>query len=416
MACVWQHPKSVNWFARYRGAGGIAVNRSTGSPDKVEALRIATGWQIEAARERDRQKADVSPGGISDAIARAERLARQGRLDTLAARDIINDLLVAAGEATLDTVTSRSWCDGWEKSKAGSVKEPSRLKYRQVCRDWLSFLNSKADKPMESISKSDVTAYRDRLAREGLSSGTVNHSVKLLRGVYGAAVEQEYLGRNPFAGVDPLRRDAHAARRQPFTSAEVEKLVKTAIGDWKGLIILAASTGLRLMDAARLEWRSVDMDAAVIRITTAKTGAKLELPIHPDLVAWLRGEPRGIGAAPLFPDLFGKVGAGKSGLSMAFKALMKRAKIGDGTVGERSGRGRAMSRKSFHSLRHFAATEMAANGVRAEVARAITGHADEATHANYVTADRDVLRGAVNAIRLVAAKLPNSRRRRRRAA
>ncbi len=38
---------------------------------------------------------------------------------------------------------------------------------------------------------------------------------------------------------------------------------------------------------------------------------------------------------------------------MALKALMKRARIGNGTVGERLGRGRAMSRKSFQSLRHL---------------------------------------------------------------
>jgi len=166
--------------------------------------------------------------------------------------------------------------------------------------------------------------------REGLSSGTVNHTIKLLRGIYAAAVEQGYLGRNPFVGVDPVRHESSRAKRQPFSMAEVQKLLNPAEGDWKGLIILAATTGLRLMDAARLQWGNVDIDEKVIRVTTAKTGAKLELPVHTEFASWLRTQPCGIAAAPVFPTLFTKSGAGKSGLSMAFKRLMDRAKIADG--------------------------------------------------------------------------------------
>src|SRR5205085_2210046 len=102
------------------------------------------------------------------------------------------------------------------------VKEQSRAKYRQVCRDWLLCLGPKADKPVESVSKTDAISYRDRLAREGLSGGTVNHTLKLLRGIYAAAVEQGYLGRNPFVGVDPIRHEGLRDKRQPFSTIEVQ--------------------------------------------------------------------------------------------------------------------------------------------------------------------------------------------------
>jgi len=48
----------------------------------------------------------VSPTGISYAVARAERLTREGRLDAHAARELINDLLTAAGHETLETITN----------------------------------------------------------------------------------------------------------------------------------------------------------------------------------------------------------------------------------------------------------------------------------------------------------------------
>jgi integrase len=192
--------------------------------------------------------------------------------------------------------------------------------------------------------------------------------------------------------------------RVPFSNAEVASLIDHTEGDWKGMVILAATTGLRLMDAARLQWSSLDLKAKLIRVKTAKTGAKLDLPIHPRFAKWLKTQTRGIGAAPVFPSLAHRVGTGKSGLSMAFKRIMERAGVSAGVArqAEKKSRGRSTSQKSFHSLRHFAATQLAAAGVRSDIARQITGHTDVDSHSEYVKADLDVLRGAVEAITLSA--------------
>ena len=401
---IWKHPKTDNWTARYRGGDGKWINRSTGTANEKEAGRIAAQWKIEAERERERKVADVSSGGITDAVTRAERLARLGRLDASTARELINDLLAASGHETLDAVTNRAWCDSWQAGKRGAVKQRSHWKYAQVTRDWLEFLNGKGDKPLEAVTKTDVVAFRDKLGSVGLAARTVNQTVKLLRGIYAEAVEQGHLGRNPFVGVDALREDAEDVKREPFTAGEVASLLDAAEGDWHGLIVLAATTGLRLMDAARLTWRALDLQEGLVRVKTAKTGAQLTLPIHSEFKKWLSKQPRGIGAAPVFPTLANKAGAGKSGLSSIFKRLMNRAGVSAGVARQTDdkSRGRTTSRKSFHSLRHFAATALAAAGVRAEVARQITGHADAQQHANYVNADLDALRSAVKTIKLSA--------------
>lgn len=316
----------------------------------------------------------------------------------------MNNFLVAAGQQTLDATTSRAWCEGWKAGKKGAVKQRSQWKYDQVCKDWLEFLGSKADKPLEVVGKPEAVAFRDRLTKEGLAARTVNQTVKLLRSIYNDAVEQGHIGRNPFAGVGRLLEERENNGREPFTAEEVTALIKAAEGDWKGLTILAATTGLRLMDAARLTWRNLDLDAGLIRVKSAKTGANLTLPIHSAFLLWLAGQPRGIGAAPVLPTLANKGGAGKSGLSSAFKRIMVRAEVSAGVArfADEKSRGRTTSKKSFHSLRHFAATQLASGGVRAEIARAITGHADAASHANYVTPDLSALREAISSIRLSA--------------
>lgn len=397
---IWRHPKTQNWYARYKAADGRWVNRSTGTADAEEAERTAAGWKLQAERERAQKASVLSPGGIGDAVTRAERLARLGRLDAHAARDIINDLLSASGQETLDAITNRAWCENWQKSKAGAVTERTRWKYDQVTRNWLEFLKGKGERPLEAVTRADTVAYRDLLAKEGLAPQTANHTIKMLRSIYAEAVEQGHLGRNPFAGVGKLREDTESARRSPFTVKEVTDLLKAADGDWKGMILLSSTTGLRLMDAARLTWKKLDLREGTIQTKTSKTGAELTLPIHPELEKWLKTQTRGIGAAPVFPTLANKGGPGKNGLSMAFRRLMDRAGISAGVArsAKEETRGRTTSQKSFHSLRHFAASQLAVNGVRPEIARAITGHADAESHANYVTADLDAKRAAVNAI------------------
>jgi integrase len=409
MASLWQHPKTDNWIARFRGASGKTVNRSTGITSKPDALQMAKGWELEASRERDKHRqqvdASISTSGISDVIARAERMARQGRLNAASAREIINELLTAAGQATIDAVTARGWCESWLSAKARTIAAVSLKAYQTRCAGWLLYLGKKADASLDTITKEDVIGFRNTLVADKLWWETINQTVMFLRNVHQAAVEEGHLNRNPFAGIDSLqqRRDVtKAARREPFTIPEVASLLKTADNDWRGMVLLAATTGLRLMDAARLAWKTVDAEQKVIRVTTAKTGAELTLPIHPVFAAWLAEQTRGIGNAPVFRALHSKQRGGEDGLCGQFRALMRTAGIVTAMAHTGKGKGRNKSKKSFHSLRHFAASQLASNGVRADIARAVTGHADAATHANYVTADLDAMRSAVGGIRLSA--------------
>lgn len=404
MASISKRPDSSFWIAAFRAADGRRVKISTKTTDRREAKRIADRLELEARESRETRKATASMSGINSTMARAAQLAVSGNIDAHSARSLINDLLTAAGQPNLDLETHRSWCDSWRISKAGAVKERSHMKYEQVTRNWLHFLDKSADSPLDALTRKNALAYRDKMAKDGLAPRTVNQTIKLLRSIYTDAVEQGHLGRNPFVGIDPLREDSDEASRLPFTPAEVSTLISSAEGDWKGLIILSATTGLRLMDAARIKWNNIDLATGVMKVKTAKTGTTLTLPVHPSFQDWLNTQHQGIGAAPVFPSLADKGGAGKSGLSMAFKRIMERAGVSAGIArpAKDKSRGRTTSQKSFHSLRHFAASQLASSGIRADIARAITGHANAGTHANYVTADIEILKNAVSTIKLSA--------------
>ena len=96
-----------------------------------------------------------------------------------------------------------------------------------------------------------------------------------------------------------------------------------------------------MRDIADLQWNAVDLDKRSITVRTRKTDKRVTVPIHLEFAAWLASQTRGIGKAPVFPTLVGKSGGGKSGLSMAFKRIMERAKIKGRLLREANGAGRS---------------------------------------------------------------------------
>lgn len=102
---------------------------------------------------------------------------------------------------------------------------------------------------------------------------------------------------------------------------------------------------------------------------------------------------------PVFPKLFDKCGAGRSGLSMSFKRLMQRAGIEDGVAPERDGKlGRNVSRLSFHSLRHSFNSAMANANVPLEIRQKLTGHASQDMNKQYTHLELETVRRAVESI------------------
>jgi integrase len=126
-------------------------------------------------------------------------------------------------------------------------------------------------------------------------------------------------------------------------------------------------------------WRDIDLAEKTITFVQRKTGSSVQVPIHQDLYDYLVGLPRSDSPKrPVFPKLFNKPGAGKSGLSMAFKRLMERAGIDDGVARKKDGKlGRNVSRLSFHSLRHSFNSAMANADVPLEISQKLTGHASQ---------------------------------------
>jgi len=130
---------------------------------------------------------------------------------------------------------------------------------------------------------------------------------------------------NPCLAIEPLKNKPQ--RKGAFTPEQVAALLKTAEGDWRGLIMVAFYSGQRLLDCSNLRWRDVDLvsDIKTIRFQVRKTGAEIVTFVRPALFDHLLSLPTPKSDdAFLFPTLAGR---SASSLSKQFGELMDQAHI-----------------------------------------------------------------------------------------
>ena len=386
--------RSPFWICCYTSATGQRLQKST---------------KITIKPFKGEKRKDGSPKTVADkraealeaclGIERAENHAKNGTLTEQQAKKIIGEILERTTGEPLRNYKVRDWLDHWldmkEQVRAGKTMD----RYRQVIRDFIASLGSRANLALSHITPKDVLAYRNSITKAGKTGRTANLSVKVVSAAFNAAVRQHIIESNPATALESL--PVKSEEKGTFTPAQVSKLVRAADGDWRGAILLGYYTGARLSDVANMRWDAIDWRNKTVRFTPSKTKKPVTIPLHLDLERELLKNP-GIGRAPIFPSLAGKGTGGKHGLSGRFNAIMEKADI-EGKRTQASG-GRTLSSLSFHSLRHSFNSAMANAGISQEVRQKLTGHTSAETNKIYTHHELEALRAAVAVIPRIGGK------------
>ncbi len=110
------------------------------------------------------------------------------------------------------------------------------------------------------MTPKDVEGFRDLQVTEGKAKSRANMEVKTLRAAFNLARRQGLILTNPAEAVDLL--DGQSQERSPFSLEQVRAILKKADEEWRGLILMGLCTGLRIGDASRLKWESIDRSGA----------------------------------------------------------------------------------------------------------------------------------------------------------
>jgi integrase len=368
---------SPYWFAAYRGADGRRLKKSTKTTDRRLAMEMAVQWE------------------------KAAMAGRSGTITEVQTRKVLNEILEAATGEPLHFATVKDFFADWLKDKEGAKKTRTTQKYAPLTTSFLSSIGKRARLSLAAIGPADLRQWRSSLEKKGLSAATVNGSLRIISSAFERARRQGYIQANPCLGLESLK-DEEKGEKDCFTTEQIKALLQEAKGtDWEGAILAGINTGLRRGDLTNLTWDLIDTgskDTWFLSVKTSKRGKYVFLPVHPDLREWLESRTRGVGKAPVFPDLFGKSGSGKSGISMQFKRLMERAGVRGRVLRTGKGKGRTTTSLTLHSMRDTFISRLANAGVAEDVRMKLVAHQTKAIHRGYTHLDIDTFKSAVFSI------------------
>ena len=368
---------SPYWFAAYRGADGRRLKKSTKTTDRRLAMEMAVQWE------------------------KAAMAGRSGTITEVQTRKVLNEILEAATGEPMHFATVKDFFADWLKDKEGAKKTRTTQKYAPLTTSFLSSIGKRARLSLAAIGPADLRQWRSSLEKKGLSAATVNGSLMIISSAFERARRLGYIQANPCLGLESLK-DEEKGEKDCFTTEQMKALLQEAKGtDWEGAILAGINTGLRRGDLTNLTWDLIDTgskDTWFLSVKTSKRGKYVFLPVHPDLREWLESRTRGVGKAPVFPDLFGKSGSGKSGISMQFKRLMERAGVRGRVLRTGKGKGRTTTSLTLHSMRDTFISRLANAGVAEDVRMKLVAHQTKAIHRGYTHLDIDTFKSAVFSI------------------
>lgn len=246
-------------------------------------------------------------------------------------------------------------------------KFPRRLKDQTPHLSW--WKETYGLKPLIEITPSLLADAKETLLR-GMTSkqthrtnSTVNRYFSSLSKAFSLAFQEwQWINENPFRRVSKLKENAGRNRFLSRTELHtlLEKCKESRNPHLYGMVLIAASMGLRFGEIANLEWRHVDFDNRFATLETTKNGDARFVPL-PDQVTFYLNEIKQ--SKPLQDFLFPSKDPTKrhpySLIRKAFQNAVLKAGLKD---------------FKFHDLRHTAASHMAMNGATQGELMEVLGH------------------------------------------
>lgn len=243
--------------------------------------------------------------------------------------------------------------------------------YRNLC-GWIK-QECATVRTVEGVTPPVAAQYAAWLQRDGKKSKTRKNIIGDLSTIWRILEKASNAIRNPWANLAPT--DVDGERGKAFAPDQLEAVLEAArkVGkEWEGVITVALHTGLRYGDVAMLTWREIGEDG-VIRIAPRKTqrhGIQVAFPIIAPVKAALdKLQKRGDFVFPLHADTYERARTSHKQM-LEFSEVLRAAGL--------AGQG-----YTFHSLRHTAATRLAAAGADIETRKRILGHTEDVTARRY---------------------------------
>lgn len=217
-----------------------------------------------------------------------------------------------------------------------------------------------------------------------LSPYTLNRYHDEIKWVFSVLQRDTCMLENPFEHIRSVIESSEP--REAFSSEELEKILSSAPPFIYAVFVVGFFTALREGDISTLRWSDVLWEHGIIRRKLLKTGVTVEIPIMPPLMNFLQ-QQIGKHEEYVLPDHATMYLDNPDGITYRVKNFLEG--IGIKTTKKVAGRGRAVSIKDVHSLRHTFCYFAGVAGIPLVVVQSIVGHMTPEMTSHYTAhADR----------------------------
>lgn len=290
--------------------------------------------------------------------------------------------------------TMDEWFNVWLETFKASIKESTRIKYRQM----YSCHIQKDLGPMRlrKITPELLQDCLNRISEKGLTAASVNSVRSMLSDLFTTACKHQIIRVNPMNLVHMPACRTTLLRKSAFSEAELTEFIRRAESSrYWNIYRLSILTGFRIGEILGLQWKDIDykQETICVRHTLSYSPGKgfyldspksessrRMIPLLPECTDILRQQSELLqscavslpGYAPLlgFEDLCFLTGTGKPVHASDIDKSMR--KIIDGM--RRDGWLDPGKRYTFHSFRHTFATNCTTRGMQMKTLSTILGH------------------------------------------
>jgi len=255
-------------------------------------------------------------------------------------------------------------------------KFPRRLKDQTSHLNW--WKENYGHKPLIEITPALLSEAKEKLLngitfmKKLRSNPTVNRYFSSLSSAFTLAFQEwQWINENPFKRVSKLKENG--GRTRFLSKEELHALLESCKNSRNqhlyGMVLIAASMGLRFGEVADLCWKHVDFDNGFITLEMTKNGDTRFVPLPDQVASYLKGL-----AAPKLPEEFlfpSKDPAKRHPYSLIRKAFQNAV--------QRTG----IENFRYHDLRHTCASHLAMNGATQGELMEVLGHRSPAMTRRY---------------------------------
>jgi integrase len=341
----------------------------------------------------------LQPDGSVTRIQRAETLGPVSKIKRQKARAMLQARVGTVNQGQRRPQATMTLADfvrvEWKPNAELALKKSSVQYYSfQLDRHIIPRLGSIS---LCDLSRAKIEWCLLNLRQKGGASATLRGVRATLSTVLQAAVERNYLEKNPVHGIR-IREAENKQERRFYSPVQVRQLLAELTEPCRTVVILAVLTGMRIGEILALRWKRVDLLRGAIEVAetfsegqfgSPKTRSSHRvIPMSTNLRSVLEAHRTGSVRTSLDDLVFST----PKGTPLSSKNLYNRVLA---PACDRIGQPRV----SWHSFRHAHATLLGETGESLKTAQAILGHSDlETTLNTYMHVIPDPQRRAVERI------------------